>query len=334
MTIWEGKLFVPTYSFSGTPPEFLLHALDANSGNIIWGNGDSFRGYWDSSPTVIDGNIYIGGDDGYLRAIDANSGETIWETDFGDGITATPAYHDGNLYVGAPDPPFASVSALDGTMNWTSNFEIHGSPGVADGMVFFGEYSHNDSARVIALDCAMGDTVWTYMTTANRFQGSPAITDGILYIPAIDGNLYAFGTGLKYTYLDDLYADIGENELIATAFDEGIAVATDTVNFTVTETGIGLEPAPRLGLCASPNPFYSVASISFELSEPGYTSIKVFDLAGRIVCSLAESELGAGQYSYVWNGRSQGGEPVASGLYICRIQSGEISETTNLCLLR
>lgn len=121
---------------------------------------------------------------------------------------------------------------------------------------------------------------------------------------------------------------------IVTAFDEGIAVAADTVNFTVTETGIGLEPAPRLGLCASPNPFYSVASISFELSEPGYTSIKVFDLAGRIVCSLAESELGAGQYSYIWNGRSQGGEPVASGLYICRIQSGEISETTSLCLLR
>lgn len=91
---------------------------------------------------------------------------------------------------------------------------------------------------------------------------------------------------------------------IVTAFGEGIAVAADTVNFTVTETGIGLEPAPRLGLCASPNPFYSVASISFELSEPGYTSIKVFDLAGRIVCSLAESELGAGQYSYIWNGRS------------------------------
>ena len=121
---------------------------------------------------------------------------------------------------------------------------------------------------------------------------------------------------------------------IVTAFGEGIAVAADTVNFTVTETGIGLEPAPRLGLCASPNPFRSTVSISFALSKPGYTSIKVYDLSGRIICSLTESELGAGQHSYVWDGTNQSGEPVASGLYICRIQSGEISEITRLCLLR
>ncbi|MCD4847730.1 MAG: PQQ-binding-like beta-propeller repeat protein [Candidatus Aegiribacteria sp.] len=327
MTIWNGMVFVPTYAGP-------LYALDANTGSIIWENTDAYDGYWDSSPTLFDEVIYIGGVDGYLRAIDANSGETVWENDFGNSITATPAYHGGNLYVGAQDPPFASVFALDGTMNWTSNFEIHGSPGVADGMVFFGEYSFNDSARVIALDGAMGDTVWTYMTTANRFLGSPAITDGIVYIPAIDGNLYAFGTGLKYTYLGDLYADIGKNELIVTAFDEGIAFAVDTVNFTVTETGIGLKPTPRFGLCASPNPFRSTASISFELSEPGHTSIIVFDLSGRIVCSLVESDLGVGQHSYVWDGRSQNGEHVASGLYICRIQSGEISSTTRLCLLR
>lgn len=55
----------------------------------------------------------------------------------------------------------------------------------------------------------------------DRFQGSPAITDGVVYIPAIDGNLYAFGAGLKYTYLDDLFAQVGANELIVTSFNEG-----------------------------------------------------------------------------------------------------------------
>jgi len=191
------------------------------------------------------------------------------------------------------------------------------------------------------LDCDTGEEVWSYETGANEIYSGAAITDGVVYIAGHDWNLYAFGTGLKYTYLDDLYADIGSNELIVTAFDEGVAFAADTINFTVTGTEIGLEPAPRLdlcsprlGLCASPNPFYSAASISFELSEPGYTSIKLYDLAGRIVCSLTESELGAGQHSYVWDGTNQSGEPVASGLYICRIQSGEISEITRLCLLR
>ena len=335
MTIWNGKLFVPTYSYSSIPPEFLLHALDANSGNIIWGNGDSFKGYWDSSPTVVDGNIYIGGTDGWLRAIDADSGNVIWKTYFvNDFITATPAYHSNTIYVGAQDPPFGSVECINGNFNWTVDLEIHGSPAVADGMVFFGEYSHNDSARVISLDCTSGDTVWTYMTTANRFQGSPSIADGILYIPAIDGNFYAFGTGLKYTYLDDLFAYIGTNELIVTSFDGGVAVAADTINFTITQTGITLEPSSRLALYASPNPFYSAASISFELSEPGWTSVTVYDLAGRTVSTLENSEITSGQHSYTWDGRRNNGDPVSAGLYLCRIQSGGISETTGLCLLR
>ena len=127
---------------------------------------------------------------------------------------------------------------------------------------------------------------------------------------------------------------MGSNELIVTSFNEGVPVAADTINFTVTGTGINLEPSHRLGLCASPNPFHSSATISFELSEPGYTSIEVYDLSGRIVYTLENSELAAGVHSVQWNGRRQNGEPVSAGLYFCRIQSGNITETTGLCLLR
>jgi len=119
-----------------------------------------------------------------------------------------------------------------------------------------------------------------------------------------------------------------------TSFDNGIAVAADTINFTVTQTGITLEPSSRLALSASPNPFYSEASISFELSDPGWTSVTVYDLSGRIVRTLENSELGAGQHSIVWDGKKENGEVVSAGLYLCRIQSGGISENTGLCLLR
>ncbi|MCK5117730.1 MAG: PQQ-binding-like beta-propeller repeat protein, partial [Candidatus Aegiribacteria sp.] len=335
MTVWQDMLYVPTYKFDIF--EGLLFALDISTGEIVWENGDPPGEYWDSSPNVVDGVIYIGGRDEYLRAIDAVSGETIWLSYYGieNAITATPAYYDGNLYVGGDDSLFSSVNSFTGAFNWSQDYAIHGSPAVADGMVFFGEFSHNDSARVISLDCASGDTVWTYMTTANSFQGSPSIVDGIMYIPAPDGNLYAFGTGLKYTYRENyFYADIGSNELIVTSFDGGAAVAADTINFTVTQTGINLEPSSRLALCASPNPFYSTASISFELPEPGWTSLTVYDLSGRIVRTLENSELGAGQHAIVWDGRKENGEVVSAGLYICRIQSGGVSETTGLCLLR
>ena len=334
MALWNGMLFVPTATMGGTTIG-ALSAFDMYTGELLWQNTDSDIGYWDSSPVVVDGVIYI--NDWYEKtfAFDALTGQKVWEQPT-EGGTATIAYHDNTLYfAGEGNGPYYCLDASNGTTVWSVAGAQHGSSGIADGLVFYGEWSSADSARVIALDCETGTEVWSYQTSGDCFQGSPSITEGIVYIPAIDGNLYAFGTGLKYTYREDyFYAVVGSNELIVTSFDGGVAVAADTINFTVTQTGITLEPSSRLALCANPNPFYSTASISFELSEPGWTSVAVYDLSGRIVRTLENSELGTGQRSIVWDGRRENGEPVSAGLYLCRIQSGGISETTGLCLLR
>ncbi len=331
MAVWNNMVFVPTCWDNESP----LYALNANTGSIIWENMDSYEGYWDSSPVVVDSLIYIGGIDGKIRAIDAITGITVWEAETYPGgtyFTATPAYNDNRLYFGFGN--YCCLDASTGSIIWSVPGQQHGSSGIADGMVFYGEEYNPDDARVIALDCDTGEEIWSYATGSKFIQSSPAITDGVVYIAATDWNLYAFGTGLKYTYRDDLFAEVGSNELIVTSFDEGIPVAADTISFTVTGTGISLEPTHRLGLCASPNPFHSTASISFELSEPGYTLIEVYDLSGRIIYSLNDSELTAGEHSVQWDGRRRNGEPVSAGLYFCRIQSGSITETTGLCLLR
>ena len=173
----------------------------------------------------------------------------------------------------------------------------------------------------------MPDSTSTLVTT-------PPIVDGVLYFPAANGYFYAFGTGLKYTYLDDLYAQTGSNELVVTAFDEGIAVAADTINFTVTGTGIAPEMSPLFHLTASPNPFISLTSIVFELTEPGYTTVDIFDLYGRTVISLVDSEMLPGTHSVQWNGCDQSGDMVPIGYYLCRIESDGVVEKTGLCLLR
>ncbi|NOQ22675.1 MAG: PQQ-binding-like beta-propeller repeat protein [Candidatus Aegiribacteria sp.] len=334
MTVWNGVVFVPTYRSNLSSP---LYALDALTGAIIWENTDAFEGYWDSSPVVHDGIIYINGVYGSTFAIDAMTGITVWESPVSPGdysITATPAYHDGRLYFADQIDTYHCLDASSGSTIWSVPGIQHGSSGIADGIVFYGEINNPDGARVIALDCDTGEEIWSYTTGADDIYSSPAITDGVVYIAGMDWNLYAFGTGLKYTYLDDLFAELGSNELIVTSFDGGTAVAADTINFTVSQTGITVEPSSRLALSASPNPFYSAASISFELSEPGWTSVTVYDLSGRIVRTLENSELGTGQHSIVWDGRRENGEGVSAGLYICRIQSGGVSETTGLCLLR
>ncbi len=335
MTTWNGMLFVPTV-YVGGGVYGSLYALDTNTGAELWEFEDGDIWFWDSSPIVVNGDIYINDMLTTTYAIDALTGEKIWSQPTGGG-TATIAYHDGKLYFASEGTPYYCLNAASGTQIWTAPFCQHGSSGIADGLVFFGETPYNeDSASVVALDIDTGAVVWSYRTASDiGFQSSPSITDGVMYYACTDGYLYAFGTGLKYTYRENyFYAEVGSNELIVTSFDGGTAVAADTINFTVTQTGITLEPSSRLALCASPNPFYSAASISFELSEPGWTSVTVYDLSGRIIRTLEHSELRTGQHSIVWDGRRENGEPVSAGLYLCRIQSGGISETTGLCLLR
>jgi len=329
-TVWNGMVFVPTENGA-------LNALDASTGSIIWQNTDSDGGYWDSSPVIVDGNIYISGNDGKTRAIDAMSGSTVWEEDITPGycITATPAYHDGRLFFADQMDTYHCIDAGEGSTIWALPGSQHGSSAVADGLVFYGDLQFSpDSALIRALDIDTGAEVWSYKPGGQVIYGSPALTDGVLYMPAHDWNLYAFGTGLKYTYLDDLFADLGSNELIVTSFEGVIAVAADTINFTVTQTGITLETSTRLCLRAGPNPFNSTASISFELLEPGMTRVTVYDLSGRIITTLTDEELREGQHMLQWSGTGDDGQAVSAGIYICRIQSGEISETTGLCLLR
>ena len=156
-----------------------------------------------------------------------------------------------------------------------------------------------------------------------------------MYVAGTDWNLYAFGTGLKYTYLDEtLNPEVGWNELVATSFDNGVAVASDTVNFYINPTGIEFEPSRRLLLTGSPNPFSSSTELSFSLSEPGFTSVEIYDLTGRCISNLVENDLTEGNHTVRWEGTDHHGNWVPGGLYLCRIQSGGVTETTGLCLLR
>ncbi len=330
VTIDVNKLFVPTYHGP-------LYALNVTDGSIIWENSSSSTGYWDSSPVVVNNVIYICGNDGVARAIDKETGIILWESQITGGgyyIAATPAYGYDKLFFADQISSFHCLDGETGSTVWTVPGVQHGSSAVADGIVYFGEGADRDYGKVRALSATTGDEIWSYQTGGIEIYSSPAITDGILYIAGMDGNLYAFGTGLKYTYFNDLHCQVGSNELIVTSFDDGIAVAADTITFTVTVTGISLEPGSHLNLISGPNFFVSTVMISFELTIPGYTSVEIYDLSGRCISKLIDAELNSGQHSFQWNGTDYNGYPVSGGRYICRIHSGKFTKTMNLYLLR
>jgi len=85
-----------------------------------------------------------------------------------------------------------------------------------------------------------------------------------------------------------------------------------------------------------PNPFTSVASISFALRGGGLVPVdlKVFDVTGRVVKTLISSDLEPGQHSVMWNGMSDDGSRVSSGVYFYELRTPASTATGKLVYRR
>jgi flagellar hook assembly protein FlgD len=83
----------------------------------------------------------------------------------------------------------------------------------------------------------------------------------------------------------------------------------------------------------APNPFRPATTIRFDLPRRGPVSLRVYDVAGRLVRSLVDgSPLEAGRHEAVWDGRNESGRSVGAGLYFYRLQAGSLSETRRMVL--
>jgi hypothetical protein len=84
----------------------------------------------------------------------------------------------------------------------------------------------------------------------------------------------------------------------------------------------------------TPNPFNPITMISYEIDRAGFVSLAVYDVAGRLVKRLVNERRDAGSYREQWNGTSETGGSVASGVYFCRLKAGDHVKTMKMILLR
>jgi hypothetical protein len=95
------------------------------------------------------------------------------------------------------------------------------------------------------------------------------------------------------------------------------------------EVVVSPEPSAFSLLEVSPNPFNPSTVASFELRVPGYVSLRVYDIAGRLVTTLSDGYRSAGSHQVTWNAAGQ-----PSGIYFCRLQAGEYTNIQKIVLLK
>lgn len=83
-----------------------------------------------------------------------------------------------------------------------------------------------------------------------------------------------------------------------------------------------------------PNPFNPSTNVHFEVARSGRATLKVYDVRGRLVRTLAEREFESGRHRVGWDGRNDGGQPMASGVYLLEMVAGDYRGQHKMILAR
>lgn len=83
-----------------------------------------------------------------------------------------------------------------------------------------------------------------------------------------------------------------------------------------------------------PNPFNPETEINFALPRSEQTSLEIYNILGQKVITLIDEHLPAGIHSVRWNGLDLNGNPVSSGVYFYRFESGEFNGSRKMILLK
>ena len=93
-------------------------------------------------------------------------------------------------------------------------------------------------------------------------------------------------------------------------------------------------PATTQLLAAYPNPFNPSTHIKYQLANDSHVTLQVYDVLGRQVKMLVDRQQVVGEYSAQWDGTSDAGHTVPSGIYLVRLQVNGHSHIQKVSLMK
>jgi hypothetical protein len=83
-----------------------------------------------------------------------------------------------------------------------------------------------------------------------------------------------------------------------------------------------------------PNPFNPNTTIEYKIAESAPVTLKIYNIQGKEIATLVNSDHTPGNYSVSWNGQDRFGQPVASGTYIYQLKAGKHQVSKQMVLMR
>ena len=112
---------------------------------------------------------------------------------------------------------------------------------------------------------------------------------------------------------------------------------SSSVSVTVTvASGKSEELLPKAFFLSQnyPNPFNPETIIRYALPEDCQVELIIYNILGQQVKALVDAYQNAGYKAVQWDGRDDGGNETASGLYFYKIKTPQYSESKKMILLK
>ncbi len=125
-------------------------------------------------------------------------------------------------------------------------------------------------------------------------------------------------------------------------FEKRVAVMKGVLDWLEGVTGVGDEfggnrpGVPRFYSLSQnyPNPFNPITRIGYSLPKGSYVKLEIYNILGQKVATLVDGFQKPGYKTIFWDGTSEGGIPVSSGIYFYRLRAGRFSDTKKMVVLK
>ncbi|MCK4225585.1 T9SS type A sorting domain-containing protein [candidate division WOR-3 bacterium] len=330
----------------------LTSSNDIGIGNIyywaIMGN-DTLRYYYSTSPTSwYSMNTGVGNAD---RGLDAcysvSGGHTRWASYIGTSdslfaVSRAPwAYHGPLTYVGTSNIYVTSISGMEDTVMITHPYQVGSYRDIRYRVTYndgtnWAQGTIHSSTSVDAYVCDITGRFGDGFGVA--YQTSTASAEGFYrhrgyYSPWASPDSFADNVtrynvkpsieriasgvyGIVYVNFPEEYAYFDRSDWIS-----GVDEETPEDNLVRLKGN-------------TPNPFHNNTVISYYLPNRMRTSLKIYDVTGKLIKTLTSGERGPGMHSITWYGRTDNGSLASAGVYLYRLVAGDVTESGKMLLIK
>ena len=242
------------------------------------------------------------------------------------------------------EPPFRVVLLVDSLLTK----EIDGVPVTQSVLI-----SNLNIYTAPAIDAAQGDSatvIPNFNATAQAFIDAAGTSSTIISEPIQFTRGPAVPTGVVTTFYADPNNTPPYDDGGGTPFD--FRYSTTTQSYTAGTAGKPLGAIIWFGMYNDikretstipqnfelyanyPNPFNPTTNIKYSIPVQNHVSLTIYNLLGQKVATLVDQIQQSGIYTANWNGTSDNGIAVSSGLYLYRLHAGSFVATKKMLLIK